>query len=78
MKGGNVKAQNQILENPNQAALFDFDVVRGQITDEVISHLTRNNIYFVRKAYLFQPLNLTVNGNCKKFMKNKFSKWYAQ
>ena len=78
MKGGNIKAQNQILENPNQAALFDFDVVRGQITDEVISHLTRNNIYFVRKAYLFQPLNLTVNGNCKKFMKNKFSEWYTQ
>ena len=27
---------------------------------------------------LFQPLDLTVNGHCKKFMKNEFAKWYMQ
>ena len=25
----------------------------------------------------YQPLDLTVNGHAKKFMKNKFSNWYA-
>ena len=28
--------------------------------------------------HLFQPLDLTVNGHCKKFMKMKFSEWYTQ
>ena len=43
-----VKAQREILENPNQAALLVFDVFRGQITEEVTSHLIQNNIYFVK------------------------------
>ena len=55
---------------------------RGQITDEVISHLLQNNIYFVtvpnNMTHLFQPLDLTVNGHCKKFMKKEFEKWYMQ
>ena len=29
-------------------------------------------------THLFQPLDLTVNGHCKKFMKNEFAKWYMQ
>ena len=77
-----VEVQRQILGNPNQAALLAFDVFRVQITDEATSHLTRNNIYFVKlpnnMTHLFQPLDLTVNGNCKKFMKKKFSEWYTQ
>ena len=54
----------------------------GQITEEVTSHLIQNNIYFVKvpnnMTHLFQPLDLTVNGDCKKFMKKKFSEWYTQ
>jgi len=77
-----VEAQRKILGNPNQAALLVFDVFRGQITDEVTSHLTQNNIYFVmvpnNMTHLFQPLDLTVNGHCKKFMKKKFLEWYTQ
>lgn len=77
-----VEAQRHILGNPNQAALLVFDVFRGQITDEVTSHLAQNNIYFVmvpnNMTHLFQPLDLTVNGHCKKFMKKKFSEWYTQ
>ena len=45
-------------------------------------HLLQNNIYFVtvpnNMTDLFQPLDLTVNGHCKKFMKNEFAKWYMQ
>ena len=55
---------------------------RGQITNEVTSHLLQNSIYFVtvpnNMTHLFQPLDLTVNGHCKKFMKNEFAKWYMQ
>ena len=29
-------------------------------------------------THLFQPLDLTVNGHCKKFMKNAFAQWYMQ
>ena len=28
--------------------------------------------------HLFQPLDLPVNDNCKKFMKNKFSEWQTE
>ena len=77
-----VEAQRQMLGNPNQTALIIFDVFRGQITDKVILRLTRNNIRFVKvpnnMTHLFQPLDLTVNGHCKKFMKKKFSEWYTQ
>ena len=55
---------------------------RGQKTDEVTSHLLQNNIYFVtvpnNMTHLFQTLDLTVNGHCKKFTKNEFAKWYIQ
>ena len=77
-----VNAQREILSNPDQAALLIFDVFRGQITDEVTSHLLQNKIYFVtvpnNMTHLFQPLDLTVNGHCKKLMKNEFAKWYMQ
>ena len=37
---------------------------------EVTSHLLQNNIYFItvpnNMTHLFQPLDLTVNGHCKK------------
>ena len=77
-----VNVQREILRNRNQAALFIFDMFRGQITDEVTSHLLQNNIYFVtvpdNMIHLFQLLDLTVNGHCRKFMKNEFAKWYMQ
>ena len=77
-----VNAQHEILSNPNQAALIIFDVFRNQITGEFTSHLLQNNIYFVKvpnnTTHLFQPLDLTVNGHNKKFIKNKFAKWYMQ
>ena len=75
-------AQREILSNTNQAALLIFDVFRGQITNEVALHLLQNNTYFVtvpnNMTDLFQPLDLTVNEHCKKFMKSEFAKWYMQ
>ena len=75
-------AQHEILSNTNEAALLIFDMFRGQITDEVTLHLLQNNIYFVtvpnNMTHLFQPLDLTINGHCKKVTKKEFAKWYMQ
>ena len=42
----------------------------GLITDDVTSHLLQSNVYFGtapnNMTHLFQPLDLTVNGHCKK------------
>ena len=73
-----VIAQREILRNPNQGALLICNVFRGQIIDEVTLHLLQGNIYFVtvpnNMTHLFQPLDLTVNGHCKTFMKNRVCK----
>ena len=77
-----IEKQRQELENPNQAALLIMDVFRGQMTEEVTSLLHDNNILLVRvpsnMTHLFQPLDLTVNGHCKAYMKSKFAEWYRK
>ena len=46
------------------------------MTEEVTSLLHDNNVLLVRvpsdMTHLFQPLDLTVNGHCKAYMKSKF------
>ena len=58
------------------------DVFRGQTTREVISKLEENKVVLVQvpanMTHIFQPLDLTVNGYCKRFMKNKFAEWYSK
>ena len=65
-----VSAHRETLFNANQTALLIFDVFNIQITDEVTLHLLQNDIYFVtvpnNVTHLFQPLDLTVHGHCKK------------
>ena len=77
-----IEKQRQELENPNQAALLIMDVFRGQMTEEVTSLLHDNNVLLVRvpsnMTHLFQPLDLTVNGHCKAYMKSKFAEWYRK
>ena len=52
------------------------------MTQQLTTPLRENNIYFVivpnNMTHLFQPLDLTVNGFCKSFMKRKFAEWFAQ
>ena len=52
------------------------------MTQEVTTLLRENNIYFVtvpnNTTHLSQPLDLTVNGFCKSFMKRKIAEWFAQ
>ena len=60
-----------------QHALLIMDVFTGQMTDPIMKKLQENNISNVRvpanMTNLFQPLDLTVNGSAKAFMKRKFT-----
>ena len=59
------------------------DVFRGQMTDPVLLRLKlrENTIFLVRVppniTNLFQPLDLTINGAAKAFLKRKYTKWYS-
>ena len=57
------------------------DVFTGQMMSAVHKVLNKNNICVVNvpanMTHLYQPLDLTVNGYAKKFLKNKFNNCYA-
>ena len=60
-----------------QRALLIWDVFKGQTTARVLSKLACLNIVVVsvpaNMTHFFQPLDLTVNGEAKRFMKDKFT-----
>ena len=66
---------------PTQKALLTWDVFRGQKTAKVQKKLVSLNIAIVsvptNVTHFFQPLNLTVNGEAKRFIKDKFTIWYS-
>ena len=59
------------------------DVFKGQVTKQVKDLLNENNIKLQKVPAnltdLFQPLDVQggPNGHAKRFMKNKFTLWYA-
>ena len=61
--------------------LLIMDVFTGQMTTDVLDVITKNNICVVNvpanMTKFYQPLDLTVNGQAKRFFKSKFSAWYA-
>jgi len=65
----------------NHHALLLLDVFRGQMTEPVLQKLKENNILMIRvpenMTHLFQPLDLTVNGAAKSFLKKKYTEWYS-
>ena len=77
-----VKQQRQELEKPDQPAILIMDVFRSQMTEDVVLILRINNIWLVKvpnnMTHLLQPLDLTVNGHCKPFMKGMFAEWYRK
>ena len=77
-----VEKEREKLGDKSQPALLILDVFRGQMTSEVTTLLQENNIFFVtvpnNMTLLFQPLDLTVNGFCKSYLKRKFAQWFAQ
>ena len=64
-----------------QSALLIWDVFKGQCTVKVNNLLTKLSIKVAmvpaNMTHFFQPLDLTVNGSAKNFMKKKFVTWYA-
>ena len=73
------KKKNELHLPQDHPSLMD--VFRGQMTEEVLEKLKGNNIFLVRvpgnMTHIFQPLDLTVNGHFKQYMKEKFSTWYS-
>ena len=64
-----------------QKALMVMDLFTGQMTEDVVKQYQDNNILIVNvprnMTKYYQPLDLTVNGYCKKFLKRKFTQWYS-
>lgn len=76
-----VKKRQELSLPQSQKALLIWDVSRGQKTQKVCSKLSSLNIEVIsvpaNMTHFFQPLYLTVNGQAKKFCKNKFATWYS-
>ena len=74
--------KNALHLSQDHPSLLIMDVFRGQMTEEVLEKLKINKIFLVRvpanMTHIFQPLDLTVNGHFKQFMKEKFSAWYTE
>ena len=72
-----IKTERERLELPNQEALVNFDVFKGQVTQPVLDLLKQNNIAIVfvpaNMTHLFQPLDLTVNGYAKNIAKRSLT-----
>ena len=55
---------------------------KGQKTAKISTKLASLNITIVsvpaNMTHFFQPLDLTVNGKAKRFMKDKFTAWYSK
>lgn len=78
-----VEKKKEELKLPEtQKSLLVWDVSKGQKTDKVVSKLSSMNVEAVsvpaNMTHFFQPLDLTVNGEAKHFMKERFTKWYAE
>ena len=56
------------------------DVLTGQMTLRVIQRFNESNTYvFVPRKTInyYQPFELTVNGDPKRFLKNNFNEWHS-
>lgn len=77
-----VKEERENLGLPkDQKALMIMDAFTGQMTKDVVNKYLDSDILIVNvpknMTKFYQPLDLTVNGFCKKFLKGKFSDWYS-
>ena len=73
-----------LLQN-DYRAFFIIGVFLGQMAPPMLYKLQENFIFLVyippnttNLFQLFQPLDLTVNGAAKVFMKGRFTGWYSQ
>ena len=75
------KVREELNLETNQKALLIFDVFRGQKTQKYLDVLKAYDLVHVfvpaNMTSHFQPLDLTINGIAKTFLKDKFGEWYA-
>ena len=73
------KAELKLTET--QRAVIIWDVFKGQMTETVKQKLSSHNIELVpvpaNMTHFFQPLDLTVNGSAKKYMRKQFIVYYS-
>ena len=76
-----VKKRAELKLPEAQKALVIWDVFRGQVTDKVMKKLQSLNCEFVpvpaNMTHFFQPLDLTVNGAVKNYMRKQFVTYYG-
>ena len=77
-----IKKQRELLKCPSdQKALVVMDVFTGQMTKDVLDAYKDANVCIVNvppnMTKFYQPLDLTVNGYAKRFLKRKFNEWYS-
>ena len=76
-----VHKRKELGLHSTQKALMVWDVFKGQMTEAVKNNLASLNIELVpvpaNLTHLFQPLDLTVNGAAKKFIKKEFITCYS-
>ena len=77
-----VEKQRELLKcSVVQKALVIMDVFTGQMTPAVLDAFKEENICIVNvpanMTKFYQPLDLTVNGYAKRFLKRKFNEWYS-
>ena len=77
-----IEAERERLGLPEQRPLVLMDVFLGQMTDMVLGYLDDNLVCHEKvpanMTCYFQPLDLTVNGEAKKFLSKKFPLWYSK
>lgn len=76
-----IKKRIELKLPETQKALVIWDVFKGQMTPTVKRELQSLNIELVpvpaNMTHFFQPLDLTVNGSAKKFIRRKFVSYYS-
>ena len=70
-----VESEREALKRPNDGVDFTHNgCISWSNHQKVTSKLEDNKIFVPpNMTYIFQPLDLTVNGCCKRLLKNKFS-----
>ena len=77
-----VVKQRELLKcQVDQKGLVIMDVFTGQMTAEVFNAYEKANILIIKlpanMTKYYQPLDQTVNGYAKRFLKSKFTEWYS-
>ena len=76
-----IKKRAELHLPKDEKVLIVWDVFKGQMTEKVKDRLAALNFELVpvpaNMTHFFQPLDLTVNGSAKKFIRKQFTEYYA-